>query len=172
MKNSLHHINIAPLFLYYTKKAKLLHKEHKNVLLKMFQLISPGVKVLKVSTVGMFCDLRGVCVCVCVCVCVSRSVMSDFCDPHGLQPTRLLCPWNSPGKNTGVGCHFLLQGIEPGSPVLQADLYHLSHQGSPSLIICENYKLIFTFIISACNLTIKDDSICLIMLKLLYTQSG
>ena len=31
--------------------------------------------------------------------------------PPGLQPTRLLCPWNSPGKNTGVGCHFLLQGI-------------------------------------------------------------
>ena len=29
--------------------------------------------------------------------------------PHGLYPTRLLCPWNSPGKNTGVGCHFLLQ---------------------------------------------------------------
>ena len=39
----------------------------------MFQLIPPGVKVLKVSTVGMFCDLRGVC----VCVCVSHSVMSD-----------------------------------------------------------------------------------------------
>ena len=31
--------------------------------------------------------------------------------PHGLQPTRLLRPWDSPGKNTGVGCHFLLQGI-------------------------------------------------------------
>ena len=29
--------------------------------------------------------------------------------PHGLQPTRLLCPWDSPAKNTGVGCHFLLQ---------------------------------------------------------------
>ena len=29
--------------------------------------------------------------------------------PHGLQPTRLLCPWHSPGKNTGVGCHFLLE---------------------------------------------------------------
>ena len=29
--------------------------------------------------------------------------------PHGLQPTRLLCPWDSPGKNTGVGSHFLLQ---------------------------------------------------------------
>ena len=34
-----------------------------------------------------------------------------FCDPHGLQPTRLLCPWDSPGKNAGMGCHFLLQGI-------------------------------------------------------------
>ena len=31
--------------------------------------------------------------------------------PHGLEPTRLLCPWNSPGKNTGVGCHSFLQGI-------------------------------------------------------------
>ena len=31
--------------------------------------------------------------------------------PHGLQPTRLLCPWDFPGKNTGVGWHFLLQGI-------------------------------------------------------------
>ena len=46
---------------------------------------------------------------------------------RGLQPTRLLCPWDSPGKNTGVGCHFLLQGnlpnpgIKPGSPALQAD---------------------------------------------------
>ena len=30
---------------------------------------------------------------------------------HGLQPTRLLCPWNSPGKNTEVGCHSLLRGI-------------------------------------------------------------
>ena len=33
--------------------------------------------------------------------------------PHGLQPARLLCPWHSPGKNTGVGSHFLLQGIFP-----------------------------------------------------------
>ena len=33
--------------------------------------------------------------------------------PHGLSPIRLLCPWDSPGKNTGVGCHALLQGIFP-----------------------------------------------------------
>ena len=35
--------------------------------------------------------------------------MSDLVRPHRRQPTRLLCPWDSPGKNTGVGCHFLLQ---------------------------------------------------------------
>ena len=35
--------------------------------------------------------------------------MIDSVRPHGLQPTRLLCPWDSLGKNTGVGCHFLLQ---------------------------------------------------------------
>ena len=33
--------------------------------------------------------------------------------PHGLYPTKLLCPWDFPGKNTVVGCHFLLQGIFP-----------------------------------------------------------
>ena len=35
--------------------------------------------------------------------------MSDSVRPHRWQPTRLLCPWDSPGKNTEVGCHFLLQ---------------------------------------------------------------
>ena len=39
----------------------------------------------------------------------SRSVVSDFQWPHGLQPTRLLHPWDSPGKSTGVGCHCLLR---------------------------------------------------------------
>ena len=37
----------------------------------------------------------------------SRSVVSDSSWPHGLQPTRLLCPWEFPGKSTGVGCHCL-----------------------------------------------------------------
>ena len=67
----------------------------------------------------------------------SRSVMSDSLWPHGLQPTRLLCPWDIPGKNTGVGCHFLLwggifltQGSNPGLPHCRQRLYHLSHQGS------------------------------------------
>ena len=38
-----------------------------------------------------------------------RSVVSDSSRPHGLQPTRLLCPWDFPGKSTGVGCHCLLR---------------------------------------------------------------
>ena len=39
----------------------------------------------------------------------SCSVVSDSSRPHGLQPTRLLCPWDFPGKSTGVGCHCLLR---------------------------------------------------------------
>ena len=50
--------------------------------------------------------------------------MSDSVRPHGLQPTRLLRPWDSPGKNTGVGCHFLLQcmKVESESEVTQSCL--------------------------------------------------
>ena len=48
--------------------------------------------------------------------------MSDSVQPHGLQPTRLLHPWDSPGNNTGVGCHFLLQcmKVESESEVAQS----------------------------------------------------
>ena len=45
---------------------------------------------------------------------VSRSVVSNSLQPHGLKLIRLFCPLDFPGKNTGVGCHFLLQGIFPG----------------------------------------------------------
>ena len=48
----------------------------------------------------------------CFCCCFSRSVMPNSLRPHA-KPTRLLCPWNSPGTNTEVGCHSLLQGIFP-----------------------------------------------------------
>ena len=42
-------------------------------------------------------------------------MLPNSLQPYGLQPTRLLCPWNSQGKNSGVGSHTLLQGIEPTS---------------------------------------------------------
>ena len=42
---------------------------------------------------------------------LSRLVVSDSVQPHRRQPTRLPSPWDSPGKNTGVSCHFLLHII-------------------------------------------------------------
>ena len=68
------------------------------------------------------------------------SVTSNSLRPHGLQSTRLLCPWGFSSKNTGVGYHFLLQGFFPtqGSnsslPHCRQILYHLSHQGSPRIL--------------------------------------
>ena len=44
---------------------------------------------------------------------INCSVVSDSMQPHRLWPVRLLCPWNSPSKNTGVGCYSLLQGVFP-----------------------------------------------------------
>ena len=44
---------------------------------------------------------------------LSCSVVSDSSQPHRLYPARLLCPWNVPGKNTGVGCHLLPRGSPP-----------------------------------------------------------
>ena len=46
---------------------------------------------------------------VCCCCCEVASVVSDSVRPHRGQPTRLPRPWDSPGRSTGVGCHFLLQ---------------------------------------------------------------
>ena len=48
--------------------------------------------------------------CACTRAC---SVLSDSWRPHGSWPARLLCPWDYSGKNTKVGCHFLLQGVFP-----------------------------------------------------------
>ena len=68
---------------------------------------------------------------------VSCSVVSDSLQPHGLlYPSRLFCSWYSPGKNTAVGIHFLLQGLfltqgsNPGLSHCRQILYHLSHQWS------------------------------------------
>ena len=78
------------------------------------------------------------------------SVVSDSLWPHGLQPARLLCPWNSPDKNTGVSSHFFLQGIFPtwesslGLLHCKQIPYYLSHQGSPFYCIVISIMLIVT----------------------------
>ena len=67
-------------------------------------------------------------------LCAVCSVMSDSLWPHGLSPARLLGPWNSPGKNTGMDCHSLLQRNFPTqevNPVLlhgRQILYRLSYR--------------------------------------------
>ena len=75
-----------------------------------------------------------------LCVCVlTRSVMSD-CDPMDCSPPGASVLGDSPGKNAGVGCHALLQGIfptqrlNPGLPHCRWILYRLSHQGSPRIL--------------------------------------
>ena len=79
--------------------------------------------------------------CIIIVKNVSCSVVSGSSQPHGLWPCRLLCPWNSPGKNTGVGCHSLLQGIFPTQGSNPGFLhgrqipYHLSCQGNPYIPI-------------------------------------
>ena len=69
--------------------------------------------------------------------CESCSVMSESLGSHGLQPARLLCPWNSPGRDTGEDSSSLLQGIfatqelNPHLLHCRQILYSLSHEGSP-----------------------------------------
>ena len=78
-----------------------------------------------------------------ICVFVYTHVCAQLCltlQSHELQPARLLCPWDFPGKDTGVGCHFWLQGIfltQGSKPCLlhllnwQVDSLPLCHLGSP-----------------------------------------
>ena len=80
-----------------------------------------------------------------------RSVVSDSLWLHGLSPTRLFRPWDSPGKSTGVGCPVLFQGIFPaqgsnlGLLYCRRTLYHLSHQGSMYIYTHNNFIFCFYF---------------------------
>ena len=75
-----------------------------------------------------------------------------YVSQYGLYLARLLCLWDSPGKNVGVGCHFLLQGIDLSDPGIKTHisyvsctnrwvLYHYRHLGSPKICIytCHRY---------------------------------
>ena len=74
------------------------------------------------------------------CYCYVTSVMSDSTRPQRRQPTRLPSPWDSPGKNTGVGCHFLLQCMKVKSEMkslsrvrLFATPWTAAYQAPPSM---------------------------------------
>ena len=73
---------------------------------------------------------------------------------HGLLPTRLICPWGSLGKNTGMGCHTFLQGIFPiarmnlclpAFPALQADSFPTEPPGKPFITI--HYSMTYVSIV-------------------------
>ena len=85
-------------------------------------------------------------------------VVSDSLQPDGLQPARLLCPRDSPGKDTRVGCHALLQGIvpKPGiepasllSPALQARSLPAKPFEKPNVIILLQLCFFFFFLLSS-----------------------
>ena len=73
--------------------------------------------------------------------------MADSLPPHGLQSTRLLCPGDFPDNDTGVSCHFLLQGIfptqgsDPGLLHCRQILYQLSYKGSPNTEPSDQHKV-------------------------------
>ena len=71
--------------------------------------------------------------------CSFTQLCLTLCHPNGLEPSRLLCQWNFPGRNTGVGCHFLLQGssqhrdqsVSPMSLVLAGRFSTIEPPGKP-----------------------------------------
>ena len=93
-----------------------------------------------------------VCIYIYNCVCVLKlfSHVQLFVT-YGPQPARLLCPWDSPGKNTGVGCHALFQGIFPTqgsnlslmSPALLGRFFTTSATWDAHLYLCS--KAIFLY---------------------------
>ena len=90
---------------------------------------------------------------------LSHSVVSD----SGLEPTRLFCPWNSPGKNTGVGCHSLLQGSFPNHRLNQSllpcrqILHHLSHQKNPKVTFQIQIWVFYHFIFFYLSVSILSE---------------
>ena len=81
-----------------------------------------------------------------VVVVVQSLSYVQLLQPHRLYPTRLLCPWDSPGKNTGVGCHFLLQGIfstqesNPGLRPCRQILDQLNYESRISQLIMLDWE--------------------------------
>ena len=95
--------------------------------------------------------------------------MSDSARPHRWQPNRLLCPWDSPGKNSGMGCHFLLPRIFPTqgeSPCLWhrwVDFLPLCHQRDDQvirqklqLVKFAKGTLVFTHFLPVCYLYLSS----------------
>jgi len=99
--------------------------------------------VIHFTQMNQFCSflrLSNIPLCVymyCAVLCLVTQLCLTLCDPMDYSLPGSPVHGNSPGKNTGVGCHtqwiFPTQGSNPGLPRWRRILYHLSHQGSPSI---------------------------------------
>ena len=108
----------------------------------------------------------------------SHWVVSDSLQPCGPWPTRLLCPWDSPGKSTGVGCHCLLQGIlptqesNPGLLHCRQILYQLSYEGSVEWKIVKvkvrKGKTEKEWIETGVSPAVLDSSLCILLHQVKY----
>ena len=111
---------------------------------------------------------------VCLCVCVRARVCALSAQscltlrPHGLKPARLLCPWDFPGKNTGVGCHFLIQRIfptqkikpvSPASPAVAGEFFTTAAPGKPICMCIDTYVFNHYFQISNIKLWQRKHSV-------------
>ena len=95
----------------------------------------------------------------------SRSVVSDSSRPHGLQPPRLLHPWDFPGKSTGVGCHHLLWFIEQSLP----NSHHQSNFSTPRPLFQATYLTLSSGDLT--DFSIQFNIFYIIKYILIYTNS-
>ena len=126
-----------------------------DLLLAMMMMERLGIPQLQSLPLSSYGPHQHICVCAVLCF-VAQSCPT-LCDPVDCSLSGSSVHGDSPGKNTGVGCHALLQRIFPtqgsnsGLPHYRQILYHLNHQGSPSfskLKIClsdspDNLKKLF-----------------------------
>ena len=86
---------------------------------------------------------------------VRSSVVSDSLGPHGLQPTRFPCPWDSPGKSTGVACHFLLHNFKAYNSVTFSAFVilcnHHIYQDFSSFRTCLSHQRKTLYPLSGCS---------------------
>ena len=97
----------------------------------------------------------------CCCCCCVAPVMSDSVWPNRRQPTKLPCPWDSPGKNTVVGCHFLLQcmKVKSESEVVLRDPMDCSLPGSSVPGIFQARVLEYSFVLHCTAIAFSQENI-------------
>ena len=128
--------SMCPLHvIYHYPHENLWHLFTWEVVDSIYTLQPHLIKKLQMHTHIQYTTFLGSCGIYC---CLVPKLCPTLLQPHGLQPTRHICPWDFPGKNTGVSCHFLLQApSQPrhGTCVVciggWMDSLPLNHQGSP-----------------------------------------